>query len=95
MDTRRIRRGLERPLPFMFLEPTEWLVLLVGLGGGIILRKLSLGFVLAFAALYIYRKMKAKGKRGYWTHRLYRVGIPADPLLAQNAPKATAVDYCE
>ncbi len=98
MERDRIRlvvRGLEKPMPIMFLTPIEWGVFIAGIALGIAIRQFLLGSIIAFGFVYIYRKSTLTGKRGVYMHKLWRAGLPTDPLIKRNWPKPTAVDLNE
>ena len=92
---RTIYYGLEAPVPVMLLETTEWMIIMGGFGIGIVMKQLILGAIFGYVGFKIYRKMKGVGKRGAVLHKLWRLGLPIDPLLKTAAPKPTAVIFHE
>jgi len=92
---RAVPRGLEKPMPIMFLTPIEWGVAIIGLGLGIAIRQFLFGAVIAFGFVYLYRKTTSTGKRGLYVHMIWRAGLPFDPLMKKFWPKPSAVDLNE
>lgn len=82
-------------MPIMFLTPIEWGVFIMGISIGIAIRQFMVGAVIAFGFVYLYRKSAATGKRGFYMHRVWRAGLPADPLQKKYWPKPSAVDLIE
>lgn len=94
-EARTIYYGLEEPVPIMLLDPKEWMAIFGGLGLGIVMQSFILMVILPYVVFKGYRKLKGYGKRGAVFHRLWRFGIPADPLMRYGVPKPTAVQFHE
>lgn len=92
-DLHTIPRGLDRPVPILLWEPTEFVVAILLLGVGVILKMLVIGVGGAAGVMYYSSKVKRRGKRGMGMHLLWRLGFVADKGLKKYAPAPSKVDF--
>lgn len=92
-DPHHIPRGLDRPVPILLWEPVEFVVAIMLLGVGVILKMIIIGFGGAIAVMYYSTKVKRRGKRGMGIHLMWRLGIFSDKSLKKYAPHPSNVDF--
>lgn len=96
MSLRKIPRGLELPVPILFLDPAEAIVAIMLVGVGVIAKQPLLGFGGMFGLIYMSRKLSKGAKRGASKHLLWSIGISGiDPAMKRYGPKPTQVDFTE
>lgn len=92
-DPHTIPRGLDRPVPILFWDPVEFIMAVILLGVGVILKMLLVGFGGAAVVMIYSSKVKRRGKRGTGIHALWRLGFPMDSALKKKMLHPSRVDF--
>mgnify|MGYP001302874816 CR=1 FL=1 len=85
--------GIEEPIPIMFLDPIEFIMVITFIGFGILSDLIILGGAGAFIVVALSRYLKRGAKRGAMQHFMWSLGMQIDKNLANRFPPAWKNDF--
>ncbi len=92
-DLHKIVEGADEPVPIMFFDPLEFVIVTTLVGAGIVLDFPFTGLILATGIMLVSRKLRQGAKRGAVQHYLWRIGLQLDSALARYFPAPWHNDY--
>ena len=92
-DAHTIPRGMDRPVPILLWDPAEFIVALMLIGIGVVMKMLVIGLLGAVAVMLYSIKIKRRGKRGTALHFMWRMGYLIDPVLKKRFSDPTYSEF--
>lgn len=95
VQSHRVYRDLEAPIPIMFWEPLEFVVACALFGFGIIAHVWIIGAIGGFAVLSGAKYLRRGAKRGSVQHLMWSVGLMLDKSMQVNFPASWNNEFTE